>query len=244
MRAVIVGATAGVGRCLAEALATNGAGLLLVSSDRRDLDVLAGHLRLVFDVEVNVLEIDARHVEASVNRIVEAANVFGAVDSLFFPIGLSRDDDIGCLSVCDSLALINVNFSIVVGVVSRLIGQLVKHDSSNIVGFGSVAAVRGRSSNVVYAASKRGLQGYFESLRHLTGGSTTSVQFYKLGYIDSQQSYGRGLLFPKVKPEIVARQVVNNLGKDLGDVFFPRFWRFVVLAVLMLPWTVFRRLKF
>jgi short-subunit dehydrogenase len=112
------------------------------------------------------------------------------------------------------------------------------------VGFGSIAAVRGRSANVVYSAAKRALESYFESLRHRLTSAKVRVQFYRLGYMDTQQSFGKRLLLPKASPEQIARDVVRNLDRDVGFTTRPRFWIAVSLIVRCLPWALFRRLKF
>ena len=62
-----------------------------------------------------------------------------------------------------------------------------------IVGFGSIAGARGRSRNIVYAAAKRGLQTYFESLRHGHLPSALRVQFHRLGFLRSNLTFGMKL---------------------------------------------------
>jgi short-subunit dehydrogenase len=97
---------------------------------------------------------------------------------------------------------------------------------------------------MVYAAAKRGLESYFESIRHRTSASGVRVQFYRLGYVDTQMSFGRKMPFPMVSPDQVARHVVRYLGRDLGLVHYPRFW-FAIGAILKsLPWIIYRRLQF
>lgn len=115
---------------------------------------------------------------------------------------------------------------------------------ARVVGFGSIAAVRGRKANVVYSASKRGLESYFESLRHLTANTGVIVQFYRLGYVETQQSFGQRLLFPVVTPEQVARDIMARAGRDFGVRFFPGFWRLIALAVAWLPWRLYKNLDF
>ncbi len=68
-----------------------------------------------------------------------------------------------------------------------------------MVGFGSIAAARGRSGNVVHASSKRALESYFESLRHAWAGQGPRVQFYILGYLDTSLASGRTKLFPRLR---------------------------------------------
>lgn len=240
----MVGASAGVGRALSEALASHGYSLLLVASDLPDLQAQAAHLELTYRISVKTTAADARHVEKCVEQIVTAATEFGPLNELFFPIGASQPDDTGTLTARAAQDLMSVNFLIIVGVVSRLLPALLAAERGNIVGFGSIAAIRGRRANVVYAAAKRGLESYFESLRHLTSGTGVRVQFYRLGYVATQQSFGARLRAPVVSPQLVVKRILSDLGKDQGRRSFPRYWAILGWLIQMLPWAVFKRLDF
>ncbi len=244
MRALVVGATAGVGRALSEALATRGSALLLVASDIRDLNALAAHLRLVCRVEVQVVATNATDVSEFVYKVRSSAVDFGGIDSVFFPIGASRPDDRCLLDLSKASAILNTNLAVVMGVIAELLPDLLEQKSASIVGFSSVAAVRGRSTNVVYSAAKRGLESYFESLRHLTAASSVRVQLYRLGYVATQQSFGLRLHFPVATPQQVVQIVLNNLHRDIGCKFFPYFWIWIAFAVSLLPWRIYKKLNF
>jgi short-subunit dehydrogenase len=238
----VVGASAGVGRALSEALASHGYSLLLVASDTQDLQAQAAHLALTYRNTVKTVAADARHIDECVERIVMAVQEFGSVNDVFFPIGASSTHDSGMLPLENARYLLNVNFIMIVGVVSRLLPALLAANRGNIVGCGSIAAIRGRRVNVIYAAAKRGLESYFESLRHLTAGSGVRVQFHRLGYIATQQSFGARLWAPAISPQRVAHKILRDLGKDKGRTSFPSYWAIVAWLIRALPWAFFRRL--
>lgn len=243
MSSVVVGATAGVGRALAELLAANGEDLVLMASDARDLTALASHIRTVHQRRVDTLVVDAAQPHDALEAL-DRLLVDRTPDHLFFPIGASRSDDQGELGAAEASMLISINLTTVIAIVARFLPRFVARNSGSIVGFGSVASVRGRSSNMVYAAAKRGLESYFESLRHITARTQIEVSLYRLGYVDSQQSYGQRLIFPKVSPQAVAREVVADLGRGGGFRSFPSYWRLIALAVALVPWPIFKRLRF
>jgi short-subunit dehydrogenase len=244
VKALILGASAGVGRALSKALAARGNELLLVASDSRDLEAQARYLRLIYDVHVETVVADAGRPTECLNSIQLAANKFGEIEGFFFPIGMSRTDDRGTLSFFELQSLFDANLLIVVGLISSFLPSLLVSNRGNIVGFGSVAAIRGRRANVVYAAAKRGLESYFESLRHITFHTNVQVQYYKLGYVSTQQSFGKHLLFPQVEPQKVANLVVQNLGGGQGTIYFPRFWSVIAHLTSLIPWQIFARLDF
>ncbi|WP_244443274.1 SDR family NAD(P)-dependent oxidoreductase [Bradyrhizobium sp. Ai1a-2] len=240
----MVGASAGVGRALSEALAANRKPLLLAASDPEDLNALAAHLRLVYGATVVTVAADARDPEAFAERLSAVAAEIDDIDELYFPIGFSRRDDKAQLDADASLAILNSNLTVVAAVTARFLPSLLRQPKARIVGFGSIAALRGRKANVIYSAAKRGLESYFESLRHFAAGTGVVVQLYRLGYIETQQSFGQRLLFPVVTPEQVARHVLATEGRDFGVRFFPRFWQLIALAVVWLPWRIYKKLNF
>ena len=216
----------------------------MVASDIRDLEVLAQHLRLIYRVEVRVVAIDATCVESCIDRIGDAATSLGEIDSLYFPIGVSQPDDRGLLNLKETVAILDTNLTVVIGIVSRFLPQFLERGDGHIVAFGSIAAVRGRRANIVYSAAKRGLESYFESIRHLTSGRGVIVQFYRLGYVATRQSFGQRLLFPAASPQSVVRIVLKNHRKDIGRQFIPGYWVLIAFIVSKIPWTIFRKLNF
>jgi short-subunit dehydrogenase len=227
---IIVGASSGIGRSLAEELAKRGGSLVLVSSDGRDLDALAHDLTI-------------RH-GVSVSWTTDHPACPDDIDGLFFPIGAIDEGDDCLLPPARADALINTNFRSVVAVIDQFLPRMLEQRRGVIVGFGSIAAARGRTRNAIYAASKRALESYFESLRHRCEASGVAVQFYILGYVDTQLSFGKKLMLPKASPESVARAVVDGLQKGSGVRYLPKFWRLVTAVVRVTPWAIYKRLQF
>ncbi|HEY2797441.1 MAG TPA: SDR family NAD(P)-dependent oxidoreductase [Thermoanaerobaculia bacterium] len=244
MTCVVVGASSGLGRALAEELARGGHPLVLVSSDERDLVPMASDLTVRFGVGVRTVAADAADHVALAAALDRAVPSDQEVAALLFPVGAVEQGDDGRLEPEMAERLVRVNLLSVSSVVGRLLPRLISQGRGAIVGFGSVAALRGRSSNVVYAAAKRSLESYFESLRHASESRGLSVAFYVLGYLDTQLSYGRRLLLPKADPRQVAKRVCRALGRERGRHYVPWFWYPVGILLRAIPWAVFRRLDF
>ena len=241
---VVVGASSGLGRSLSTELAVRGGALLLVSSDARDLSALCADLELRFSCRARYMESDGRDPAGMADALAEALGEAARIDGILLPIGMIDDGDDGALPPDRAAAIVNVNFLAVSAVVSRLLPRLASQRSGSLVGFGSVAALRGRSRNVVYSAAKRALQGYFESLRHACEPKGLAVAFYVLGYMDTSMAYGRRLAIPKANPDAVAAHVCDHLGRHRGVHYVPRFWGPISLVVRNMPWALFRRLSF
>ncbi|MGZ8842797.1 MAG: SDR family NAD(P)-dependent oxidoreductase, partial [Pyrinomonadaceae bacterium] len=70
------------------------------------------------------------------------------------------------------------------------------------------------------------------------------VQGYALGYVDTAMAYGKKLLLPAVSAEAVANEVVRNLSRDIGIKYYPGYWWLITRALRLLPWFVYKRLRF
>lgn len=243
MIAVVVGASAGLGRALAAELAAAGHDLALVSSDPRDLGALAADLRIRHGVRVVDVPLDLGGDPTGVERLAEAVAGLGSPDALLLPVGWTAETDEPTLEADRAERLVRTNFLSVAAVVGRFLPELRRRPRASVVGFGSVAGIRGRGSNVFYAASKRALLTYFESLGHACAGTPVRVSFYVLGYLDTNLAFGRRTLLPRADPARLAARVVRGLGRREGVLYHPRAWRLVAAALPLVPFSLYKRLK-
>ena len=244
MTYVIVGGSSGLGRALAERFAAAGHDLIVVSSDERDITATAADLTIRHQRRVVPIAADVADLNLYLMKLTAAVDQVNGVDGFLFPVGAVVAADDGGLDASEAEWLMRVNFLSVVATVAAFLPALKARPQATVAGFGSVAAARGRGNNAVYGAAKRALAAFFESLRHVCATSGVSVQFYVLGYLDTNLAFGRGILLPRANPDALSARVLRDLGRDRGVVYYPSFWRYVCFAVQLLPWIVFRRLRF
>jgi short-subunit dehydrogenase len=226
---LIVGASTGLGRALAEEYAGAGFDLVLVSRDQRDIEPLAAHLRIRFGIAAIALAADLANDSDFLVGVEGALAHVSPLRGLLLPIGASDPDD--QIGLSDELMMRLLN-----ALLPRLRG-------GEVIGFGSVAALRGRTRNAAYAASKSALMTYFESLRHWAGAAGIAVRFYIPGYLDTNLAFSQNLPFRAADTRILARRVRADTGLTRTR-YFPGYWRFIVSLLLLLPWSIYRRLKF
>jgi short-subunit dehydrogenase len=241
---LILGASGGLGRALCYRLATDRQDLVIVASDDRDLRALKSDLEIRFGIQVRAVDADVSGSRDYIDRLKAAVGELGPLRGILFPIGAMASEDSGGLDPESAERLVRVNFLSVVDTVAVLLPSIRSSGGGAIVGFGSIAGARGRGANVVYSASKRALESYFESLRHLCARTGPIVQFYVVGYLDTSLAAGRTKLFPKASPGKLADRVARNLGRDFGSAHYPRFWRPVCFALRSMPWFLYKRMRF
>jgi short-subunit dehydrogenase len=240
---LIVGGSSGLGRCLAERFARAGHALVLVSSDARDVAALASDLALRHGVPVAPLACDlAQRVDFA--AVDAALATLPPLAGLLLPVGMNRADDRPGQDEAGAAAITAVNYAAPRMLVDRYLERLRAAPEGFVVGFGSIAATRGRTRNAAYGAAKRALEAYFESVRHATAGSPLRVQFYVLGFLDTHLSFGHDTPLPRASPRRCAERVYAHRRANFGRAFYPRYWRALCLVLRWLPWFVFRRLSF
>jgi short-subunit dehydrogenase len=239
MTYVIIGASGGLGRALADRLAADGKPLILVARNGDALEALAGALRDRHGIEAHCIAADVASDTAYLAQIRDKVRG-GGIAGLLMPIGWAQRDG---LETDGETAgdLAGVTFLAPARAANALWPELAA-GGGTVVGFGSITAARGRGRNFVYGAMKRALQSYFESLRLAARGTPVKVQFWVLGFLDSDAMKSERTPLPKADPARLADKVVGRLGRDIGVTYFPWWWRPLTLMLRLMPWAIYARL--
>lgn len=242
---VIIGASSGVGRAIAELFAAKGHDLLLVSREERDTNAVASDLMLRFGVSVKSVMLDLAVSQPDFSAILEAVDSAGEnFKGVLVPAGTVIDTDTLEIETSAIDGLFRVNCLSICNFIVKTLRRAHKDSVLSLVGFGSVASVRGRGSNMIYSAAKTAMRFFFESLRHASVDRKIVVQFYVLGYMDTNLAFAYNVPLPKGNPKELAQQVYRNIHKDIGVRFFPRYWLPITMIIKLIPWWIYKHLKF
>lgn len=244
--ALIIGGSSGVGRALAEKLAENGFSLYLVARGEKDLATLTAHLNLTYKVkaEYGAWDLNSLDEHSAFDRLNEVQTVLGSISHLFLVSGANSDSD--ALPMRNDVArkLIQVNQIAPILILNHCVSNLESLGLKSISVCSTIAAPVPRKRNIAYATAKAALESYALGVRHYLADQNLPLQIYRLGYVETNLSFGQKLLFPAVSPSEVAQKMFDNLEKDLGISYFPFYWRFIVLILRSLPWKIYQKLKF
>ena len=225
MTYLIIGASSGLGRELAEEFAKKNKNLLLISRDERDLLAIKSDLTLKYNVKVDCISLDFSSLSQINEKLLSNKNLLNKIQGVLFPVGLMFDNDNFETNSENVLKLINANYLSISYTIPKLL-KYFKEKNSSIVGFGSVSGLLGRNLNSNYAASKRALESYFESLAFEKKFEEINIQFYILGYLNTNLAFGKNLLLPKGSTKKLAGIVFKNLNKKFKKKYFPFFLEF------------------
>lgn len=242
-RAVVVGATSGVGRALARRLAEAGYDVVIAAREGPELDVIAADIVFRTGRQCHALPADIAEPTWDADAFAAAcvARLGGPVSCLFVPAGGAREDDVGPNpEVIAPLAGLNFIGPARAG---AAFGRVMQGAGAGaIVFFSSIAASAPRTQNAAYSAAKAALEVYAKGLRHALEGHGVRVISVALGYVDTPQSYGLELALPVVSPEVVAERLIKLSRGPGGAYHLPRFWWLVTTTLRALPWPVYRHL--
>ncbi|HEX6626173.1 MAG TPA: SDR family oxidoreductase [Pyrinomonadaceae bacterium] len=240
---LILGATSAIACGAAAAFAARGHALYLAGRDREELERIASDLRLRHQVEVLHGHFDAEDYAGHGAFVERVRAEMGGLHGVLLAFGY-LSERAGARGAEEGAATIARNLTGAVSVLEHCAAALESQDSGGfIIGVSSVAGDRGRQSNYLYGAAKGGLSVYLQGLRNRLHPAGVRVLTVKPGFVDTRMTYGMPGLFLVARPASVGAAIVRALERGRDVVYVPWFWRYVMLAVRLIPEPVFKRLK-
>lgn len=234
MSYIIIGASSGLGRELSYTFGINKKNLLLVSRDKRDLVPLKIDLEEKYKISVKIIDFDFSKIEEIKSELISQIDNKEDIKGILFPIGLMHEKDNIDLPLEDLIKLYYANFISIVFTISE-IRKIIKNKDFLFVGFGSVSGLLGRDLNANYAAAKRALESFFESLAFDSIRSSYNVHFYTLGYMQTNLAFGKNLKLPKGNVKALANLVYKSKKHKSVKKYFPFYWNIVAIVLKLVP---------
>jgi short-subunit dehydrogenase len=173
-RIILTGASEGIGRALALALAARRARLVIAARDASRLESLARECRAAGG-EAFAVPTDVANAQDCEWLVGEAMKSLGGIDVVIHNAGItmwSRFDAVADLEIFERL--LEVNYLAPVRLTALTLPHL-KSSKGLIVAVASLAGLTGVPERSGYAASKHALIGFFDSLRIELAGSGVDV---------------------------------------------------------------------
>jgi decaprenylphospho-beta-D-erythro-pentofuranosid-2-ulose 2-reductase len=212
----------------------------------RDMDALArtaDELTRVGCQRVLTFELDAGDIARHEQVIGEAFDELGGADIVILAVGILGERGGLPEEISGAVEVLEVNL---VGAGSLLMysaRKLREQGSGTLVVLSSVAAERARAANVVYGASKAGLDALAQGLGDALHDHGVRVLVVRPGFVHTRMTRGLQPAPLSTTPSAVARVVVGGLDRGALTVWAPPALRWMMMAVRMLPRPLFRRLR-
>ncbi len=159
-KALVTGASGGIGGDIARALHGQGAQVGLTGTRREALEALAGEL----GEGAHVLPCDLSDPEATAALPGQAEEAMGGLDILVNNAGLTRDNLLARMKDEEWDKVLEVNLTAGFRLVRAAMRGLMRRRYGRIIGITSIVGVAGNPGQANYAASKAGMIGFSKSL--------------------------------------------------------------------------------
>jgi 3-oxoacyl-[acyl-carrier protein] reductase len=206
--AVITGASRGIGKSIALALAAQGATIVAMDMDQAATDAVVAELQAAGTKALAV--VGNVTVAADVERMIDAAmEAFGRVDILVNNAGITRDGLIMRMKDEEWDAVLNVNLKGAFVCTRAAFKVMSKQRYGRIINIASVVGQMGNAGQANYCASKAGLIGLTKSNAREMAKRNVTVNAVAPGFIATAMT---DALPEKVREELAAQIPLERLG--------------------------------
>jgi 3-oxoacyl-[acyl-carrier protein] reductase len=215
--AVITGGYSGIGRAVAEKLASLGADIALVGIGREEDKAAALEAVKALGVKVEAYDCDVSDFAQGEQVIAQVIADFGKIDILVNNAGITRDKLMLNMPESDFDAVISVNLKGAFNMTKHVYKPFMRQRSGRIVNVASIVGINGNAGQSNYAASKAGVIGLTKSIARELAPRGVTVNAVAPGYIDTAMTQA---LSDKIKDEIAASIPMKRRGQpeDVANV--------------------------
>jgi short-subunit dehydrogenase len=244
-RAVVVGASSGIGAAIARRLAAEGYVVAALARSEDELNALcqqintkAGETRAIAYVHDVT---DATSIPVLFQRLLTD---LGGIDTLVYCAGVMPKVESSEFNFEKDRLMLETNLLGGVAWLGQAATLFQRMGAGQLVGVSSVAGDRGRVLNPAYNSSKAGLDAYLEALRNRLTRHGINVLTVKPGFVDTEMLKNSPRHFGAISPDQCAASIWKAMRRRKQLVYIPFYWRWIMLVVRMMPSFIFRRLSF
>ena len=235
-RAIIIGASSGMGEALARALASDGSQVALVARREEKLRVLASELDARFYVHDVT---DYRSVPTLFARITQD---LGGLDLIIYAAGIKPPVGPEEYDTTKDAGTIAANFTGAVAWLNEAAPRFETAKTGTIVGISSVAGDRGRRGNPVYGATKAAFNAYLESLRNRIERKGAFVVTVKPGPVRTPMT--EGVKMPgMIEADQAAAEILAAAKDKVRVAYVPAKWKPIMGVIRAIPAPIFKYLN-
>jgi NADP-dependent 3-hydroxy acid dehydrogenase YdfG len=161
--ALVTGASSGLGRATATALARTGADVVLLARSKSDLQQVAAEVEAA-GRRVLVLSLDLAEADQILAAVEQAVDAFGRIDVLVNVAGTDVPGPVVDLRIDDWDRVLDVNLRAPFILAKAVFPYMRQTGRGTIINVSSVAGKRGWANAAAYCASKFGLTGLTQVL--------------------------------------------------------------------------------
>jgi short-subunit dehydrogenase len=212
-RALVTGASSGIGEEFARELARRGYDLVLVARRRERMDLLATSLSAVHDVQVEVLAADLT-ADAGV-ALVERRLTAGDIDLLVNNAGVGSVGEFARLPLDREVEQVDLNVRALLRLTHTALGAMIPNESGAIINVASMAAYQPVAYNATYAATKAFVLNFSEAIHEEAKRHGITVTCLCPGPVRTEFQHTAGIRPERMRGKLLLRYMA---GTNPGEV--------------------------
>jgi short-subunit dehydrogenase len=232
-RALITGASSGIGEAIARELSRRGYALALLARRADLLQQLAGELPSAIAIPCDVT--DAAAVRDAVARA-------GQIDLAIANAGMGFTGW-ASKSIAEAEQMMRVNYFGLIYLFDAVIPQMIERQSGRFAGIASLAGLRGLPTAAGYSASKAAMQAFLEAARIELAKFGIRVTTVNPGFIATAMTKKNTFKMPfLMTAEKAAKIIVDGIERRKRIVEFPRPMSMLTRFARIMPDAIYDRL--
>lgn len=209
--ALVTGATRGIGRAVAEELASRGAFVIGTATSEKGAESISAYLgEKGRGLVLNVAD------QASIDAVLEyIKQEFGDIDILVNNAGITRDNLLMRMKDEEWFDILQTNLSSVYHLSKAMLRTMMKKRFGRIINIGSVVGSLGNAGQTNYCAAKAGLIGFSKALAKEVASRGITVNVVAPGFIATDMT---DVLSEELKNNLLTQIPAGRLGepKDIA----------------------------
>lgn len=237
-KAIIVGASSGIGKELATILSGETYIVGLVARRREFLLEIQKEL----PSKSYICTIDVRNANEVQNGLTDLIAEMGGVDLVIISAGVGYvNSELELAKEIDTVATNVHAFTTVANVAFH---HFLRQGRGHLVGISSIAAIRGSADAPAYNASKAFISNYLEGLtqKAIKSGLAITVTNIQPGFVDTDMAKGEGLFW--VAPvQKAAVQIYKAIKMRKSHAYITKRWRLIGWLLKCMPDFLYNRIQ-
>lgn len=238
---LVLGATSDIGVAIARKFASEKYNIQLAARNPAQLTALQSDLQIRYGIACSTHQFDATDFQSHGRFFSSLAP---QPDVTVYVIGYMVDNETAFTDWDETLRTIATNYTGAVSILNPIGAAYAARKSGTIIGVSSVAGLRGRQSNFIYGSAKAGFTAYLSGLRNKLYHSGVHVMTVLPGFVYTKMT--EHLQLPPLltaQPEEVAEAIYRGTLKKKNILYVKSFWKWIMLAIVSVPESVFKKRK-
>ena len=217
--ALITGASQGIGRACALALAESGAHIALAARNQEKLAAVAKEIEDKGG-QAGAFAMDVSNEDSVKAAVKSALERFGKIDILVNNAGITKDTLLMRMKRADWDSVLQANLGGAFFCTQAVISSMLKQRWGRIINVSSVFGQMGQVGQANYSASKAGLIGFTMSMAREVASRNITVNAVAPGYIETAMTQG---LSQELKSKVNEMIPLGRAGTDMEVAYAVRF---------------------